>query len=198
MPPRTRSTSFSPTEIASLQAQASLWPTGALATSHPDRTGPAFSAGLTGLLTSGTLMLFALPVRAGLTMSAVTFHSGTQAAVAPTNQWAVICNSSRVVKAVSPDLLTEAWATVSPKTFTFAASYTPTTNTFVYVGLMVAAGTVPAIYGTNDAASSQHIAGLAPIMAGASTTGMTTPPTVDSAAQTALTAKVQKAYFYIT
>lgn len=128
---------------------------------------------LAGVLTSGTLRLVAVPLPIGLVVASITFLSGTQAAVAPTNQWFTIHDSARVMKGVSADDTNVAWAANAPKTLALAVPYLTTYTGLYYFGIMVAAGTTPTLIGVS---STSVVTGLAPITSGQADTGLTTPP----------------------
>jgi hypothetical protein len=148
------------------------------------------------VLTSGTLyVVYGLILPAGQSISAIHFYSATTAAVTPENQWACLLNSARKVLAVSKDKTTTAWAANGKQTFEIEAAYAPPAweDQMVYVGLLVKAATVPtlqAIESVNAFPLSQ-----APILAGTSNTGLSTPSglTVGSTA-TAITATAKRPY----
>lgn len=81
------------------------------------------------------------------------------------NQWAVISDASRNVDAVSADPTSAAWNANTEKTFTLSSSWiAPSTGVF-YVGLMVAATTVPSLHGGTGAYPDTR----SPILSGYST-----------------------------
>jgi len=117
-------------------------------------------------ITSGTLRLSPLGLlRAGDSLSSVTFSCATTAAVTPTNQWAGIVRfSDRNLLAVSPDATTGAWAAGAAKTFTFGSAYSPGTDTLLWACLNVTASTVPSlatVISINTALGSPVISGNA-------------------------------------
>lgn len=132
-----------------------------------------------GYLTSGSVRVFpGVKLRAGETYTALTFFSGTTAAVTPTNQWAGLARySDSEILAISPDDTTNAWGSNAAKTFTFTTPYTPVADEVVYFFLNVTAGTVPTLIGQSVVTPA---IGRTPIRSGNADTGKTTPMTVGS------------------
>lgn len=150
---------------------------------------------LATVLVSGTMSVVGgLILPADQAISTVHLYSASTAAVEPTHQWVVLMDTSRKILAVSADKLTEAWGANSKKTFTLAASYTPTfKDEAAYVGVLVTATTVPTLRGLET--ENSFPGNGAPIIAGRSNTGLTTPLAVGETA-TALTAN--GFHFYVT
>lgn len=128
-------------------------------------------------LTSGTARIAAIPLVAGQTYSSATFENGTTALGSATHQWAALCDSSGNVVAVSADGTSGAWATNTPKTFTFSSPYTPSTSGMYYLALLVVATTPPTPLSLTG--SSAALNTLTPILAG-TVASLTTPPVVSS------------------
>jgi hypothetical protein len=129
---------------------------------------------------------------AGQTISNITFFSGTQAAVTPTNQIFAIYRQSNLARlAVTADALTAAWAATAFKTLALTGTYTPDVDMPVYIGVMVAAATVPNLTGTNTLVQQSA---LPPIRHGSADTGLTT--TLPATAG-ALTAQAGVPYAYV-
>ncbi|MEQ1660530.1 MAG: hypothetical protein ABL896_17335 [Hylemonella sp.] len=124
-------------------------------------------------LTSGTLFLQAIYLRAGQKVSNLSFHSATTAAGTPTNGFFALYDQNRALLAQSANFTTEAWAANSIKTKALAAAYTATYTGIHYVGIMVTATTVPTLKGLTAKTGGQ-LAGQAPILHGNSTTALTT------------------------
>jgi hypothetical protein len=176
-----------------LDTSARRWTPTAAVLTNVDRANAA-TGNNAGLLTSGRLQLAGgLVIPAGQTITTVSFMSGTQAAVTPTNQWACLVGIDRTVLVKSADVTTAAWAANTVKTFTLATPYTPTVDTPVYAGLVVAAGTVPDLRGLN---SSTVIMELPPILTGYSTTGLTNPASLGATAA-AITAAAANPFCYL-
>lgn len=131
---------------------------------------------------SGTLYLAGGGIVAeGVTVSRVGFVSGATAAVTPTNQFFCIVNAlTLAVLAKTADDLTTAWAANTVKELVLSAPYTFIEDTPVYIGLVVAAATLPTLAGAN--LQNAPLAALAPIIAGTSTAGLTTPASLTAVA----------------
>lgn len=135
-------------------------------------------------LTSGTLYLQAIYLRAGTKISSISFSTATTAAGTPTNCFFALYDASRNKLAETANQLTAAWAANTLKTLALTAQYTVPTSGIYYVGLMVTATTVPTMKGLTAKTASQ-LAGQAPILHGNSTTGLTTSIPASAAAITA-------------
>lgn len=125
------------------------------------------------LLSTGRLSLQAIWLQAGTVITSITFYSATTAAGTPTNQRFALYDSSRNLLAQTNDDTTTAWAANTGKTLNLTSQYTVPSTGLYYLGIMVAATTVPTIKGM-AAPSASQIHGLAPIINGTSTTGLTT------------------------
>lgn len=124
-------------------------------------------------LTSGTLSLHAIYLRAGQRISSISFMSATTAAATPTNQWFALYDQNRALLRQTVNDGAAAWAANSIKTLPLTSPYTVTYTGLHYVGIMVTATTVPTLKGLAAKTASQ-LAGLAPILHGNSSTGLTT------------------------
>ena len=124
-------------------------------------------------LTSGTLLLTAVYLRAGQKVNNISFHSATTAAGTPANGFFALYDNNRALLAQTANFTTEAWAANSIKTKALTAQYTATYSGLYYVGIMLTATTVPTLKG-NTAKTGGQLAGQAPILHGNSTTGLTT------------------------
>lgn len=154
-------------------------PTGYYRATLPGRlTG---SAGLTPL-SSGRLTLVGIYLRAGETVTKIAFMSGTTAGATLTNQWFSLHDSSRALLGQTTNDTTTAWAANTLKSLNMSSSYAVTTSGFYYLGIMVAATTVPTLAGFSGIS---QVLGLAPILSGSSTTGLTTTAPNPAAALTA-------------
>lgn len=140
----------------------------------------------TGQLSSGRLQLVGIELPAGLLVSSITYLSGTQAAVTPTAQWFALFNADRTLIGQTVDDTTTAWAADSEKTLAIASPVTTTRSGFHYLGICVAAATPPSLM---SVAGGAVPSALAPIMAGQSTTGLTTTAPSTAAAITAVGAQ---------
>jgi hypothetical protein len=160
--------------------QLALAPTGALAETFP-RSG-ATIANTATVLTTARLHCVAIYLPAGTTVTTASFLSGATAADTPLNQWFALYDSSRVLLGQTADDTTTAWGTQTLKTLTFAAPITTTYSGLHYLGIMVKATTVPALYNTSALATPL---GVAPILNGYADTGLTDTAPATAAALTA-------------
>jgi parallel beta-helix repeat protein len=138
---------------------------------------------------SGALYLVPIWLPKGLTISSISFTSGGTAAASPTNQWFTVHNASRVALARTADATTAAWAANTTKTLAIAqttagaaTSYTTTYSGLHYLGVMVAATTMPNLVGEGSLPAG--VANASPGF-GPTNSGQTTPPTVTGGAFTA-------------
>lgn len=169
-----------------LSSPRALLPTGAKA----DTTGRLNTFANASVLTSGRLYLVAIPIVSDETLTSATFISGTTALSGGTNQWFALYDSSRNLLRQTSDDGATAWAGTSTKTLNFSSTFTTTYSGLYYLGLMVAATTVPSLLRVN---SQADVAALPPILAGNSTTGLTsTAP--DPAAAIIASANLPYAY----
>jgi hypothetical protein len=164
-----------------------LAPTGA-----KGETLSRMSATLSGatVLSTGRLSLVACYLPTGALISSITFVAGSQAAVTPTAQWFALYNSARGLLAQTVDDTTTSWAANAAKTLSIASPFTTTYSGLYYLGVMVAAGTVPSL---NAVTVPSDATALVPIISGTSTTGLTTTAPATADALTALT-RVPYAY----
>lgn len=134
-------------------------------------------------LTSGTLHMTALYLRAGQKINNISYHSATTAAGTPTNQFFALYDINRALLAQTANATTGAWAANSIKTLALTAQYTVPSDGLYYVAIMVTATTVPTLKGLTAKTGGQ-LAGQVPILHGNSTTGLTTTLPNPSAAIT--------------
>ena len=128
----------------------------------------------TNTLVSARLHMVAIYLEAGTVVNSITFVCGTGSAMASaTNQWFALFNSSRGKLAVTADDTSTAWSNNTGKTLALTAPFTATYSGLHYLGICVVASTVPTICALTPASSVTL--GLAPAIAGSSTTGLTDP-----------------------
>lgn len=128
-----------------------LRPDNVLSESAP-RNGPSWAN--TAVLSSGRISAVAIPVWEGMVITTIGFMSATQALVAGTNQWFCLIDSSRNILKNTNDDTSTAWNASSAKELNLTSTYTVPANTrFLYVGIMVAGGTVPSLAGYTALAS---------------------------------------------
>lgn len=177
--------------LAKLAAVASLMPTGALV-----ETVPREEATTNGnMLTSGRLQMVAIGLWAGLTITSISFVSSTTALSAGTNQWFGLFNSSREALRLTVDDTTTAWAARSVKTLALTSQYVVPTTGLYYLGVMVAATTVPTL--ACNPLLHADIGQIAPILTGSSTTTLTTPPALPFTAA-AINSNLNRPYAWVS
>ena len=122
---------------------------------------------------SGTLFMQAILLTAGQLVSNISISSGTTAAGTPTNYFFALYDGSRNLRAVSANQTTTAWAANTMKTLAMTTPYRVPTSGLYYIGIMMTATTIITTKG-HTARGATAISGLAPILNGTSTTGLTT------------------------
>lgn len=127
----------------------------------------------TSLLSSGRLSLQAIWLPAGVTINSISFWSATTAGATLTNQLFGLYDSSLNLLRSSSNDTSTAWAANSKKTLSLTSAFTTTYSGLHYLGIMVAATTVPTIKG-NTAKTNGALNAAAPSMGGTSNTGLTT------------------------
>lgn len=128
----------------------------------------------TSALTSGTLRMEAIYLKAGALVSSISFSSATTAAGTPTNGFFALYDlASRALLAQSANFTTEAWAANTVKTKAMTTAYRVPVSGIYYVAILITATTVPTLKG-NTAKTSGSLALAAPTLGGNSTTGLTT------------------------
>jgi hypothetical protein len=172
----------------------SLAPTGALAESYP-RSG--HSIGTNAVLSTGRLLLSAIALPAGLTITSISFMSGGTGLAGGTHQWFGLFNSSRVSLRYTTNDTSTAWSQNSIKTLSLTSQFVTTYGGLHYIGVNVTAGTVPTMVGPT---MFVQLVGLAPIVLGHSTTGLTDPASFGPEGTTAaaLTAVGTHVYGYVS
>jgi hypothetical protein len=164
------------------QAKVSyLRPTGSIA-----QTFPREVASISDLvvLVSGRLSLVAVDLPSGKVVTSISFLSRSTAGASLTNQWFALFDNSAspVLLRQTVDDTTTAWAANAVKTLALSSTFTTTYSGLHYLGIMVAGTTVPTMAGIN--VGSGTFASITPVIAGTSTTGLTTPGSFTSPAST--------------
>lgn len=148
-------------------------------------TIPRFLAGQNSgtALTSGTLRLQGMYLPKGTIISNITFVAGAQLAVVPTNQWFALFDSSLILLALTTDDTGTGWSASAKKTLSIAtgaggaiSTYTTLADGFYYLGIMVAAATVPSLIVDAPAAVNTSVWNLAPEISSIADSGLTTRP----------------------
>lgn len=123
------------------------------------------SSGILGLNVLGTL-------RAGHTLSNLTYFAAATAGATLTHSWACLVRvSDLTIVAVSPDNTTASWAVQTSRTYTFNTPFTADKDEFLYAGIMIAGTTMPTLYGNTLTNAITWFANLG----GNSTGSLTTP-----------------------
>lgn len=179
------------TTTSRAEAKRALWlPTGAL-----DEAFLRPATGNSGLsLTTGTLRLIGgMVARAGETISAVNFHIFGASTVL-TNSWGVLVRvSDLLVLGISADGGAANLA-AGLKAFALTTPWVAGADTAVYAGIMQAGTGLGTLSGQT---SSSDLMLRTPVVAGNSTTGLTTPASLGASAA-ALTAAAGAPYAYIS
>lgn len=126
------------------------------------------------LINSQRLTLVSFDLPKGELISGAAWHSATQAAVTPANQWFAFFDKYRNLLAITADDTTTAWAANARKPLGFTVPYTTTYEGVHYCGIMVNAATPPSLWVVNGAT---FIHSDPPITIGhdATNTGLTNP-----------------------
>ncbi len=125
------------------------------------------------VLSSGRLSLQAIYIPKDTLVSSISFWSATTALATATNQLFGLYDSSFNLLRQSVNDGATAWAANSIKTLALSSTFTTTYSGIYYLGIMVAATTVPTLKG-NTAKTGGQLGAGAPSMGGTSTTGLTT------------------------
>jgi hypothetical protein len=173
-------------------ARTFMRPAGALRETVPRGTTSLNSS---GALTSGTLFLTAIALVAGDQVRSISVVAAGTGAASPTAQWFGLFDANRNALALTADDGATAWPANTTKTLSFAATYMVPTSGLYYVGVMVAAATVPSLYVLNNGGSLPE--SLPPVLSGTSTAGMSAPPSLPFTAA-AIAPQAQRPYIYLS
>lgn len=166
-------------------AGANLGPTGTLAESFP-RT---FATTNSTIGASGTLFLQSIYLTAGQLVSNITAIAATTAAATTTNLFFALYDGSRNLLAQSANQGAYTWTANTVKTLAMTTPYRVPVSGLYYVGVLQVATTIATLHG-GAAKANAIVASTAPILHGASTTGLTTALPNPAAAITAGTASL--------
>lgn len=158
-----------------------LGATGTLAETMPRETCPEVN---TTMPASGTLFLQAIYLKAGQLVSNITIASATTAVATPTNQFYALYDANRNLLAQSANQTTAAWAANTVRTLAMTTPYRVPVSGLYYIGYLMVATTICTIKG-GAARTGGQLGSAAPIIAGASTTGLTSTLPNPAAAITA-------------
>lgn len=168
----------------SAPARPTLGPAGTLAETMPRETCPEVNT--VAPTASGTLFLQAIYLQAGQLVSNITMSTATTAAGTPTHYWFALYGggTAPALLAQSADQTSTAWAATTVKTLAMTTPYRVPTSGLYYIGIAMVATTVCTLKG-GTARTGGQLASVAPIIAGASSTGLTTALPNPAAAITA-------------
>lgn len=152
-------------------AGPNLGPTGTLAETIPRSI--CTETNTVAPTASGTLFMMAIYLTAGQLVSNITISSATTAAGTPTNYFFALYSAARALRAVSANQTTTAWAANTVKTLAMTTPYRVPVSGLYYIGFMMTATTIITTKG-NTAKTGGQLASTAPILHGASSTGLTT------------------------
>lgn len=133
--------------------------------------------------TSGTMVMQAIWLPAGMTITTLYTMSGTTASATQTNRWMALYDQNRNLLQQGPNSTTTVLA-ANTLWSSAITSYTTTYAGIFYIGMMTAATTPNSLIGVT-AAGNLAIRNQAPILTGTSTTGLTTTAPNPAAAITA-------------
>jgi len=134
-------------------------------------------------VTSGTMVMQAIWLPAGMVVNNLIAHSGTTASATQTNRWMALYDNNRALLRQSTDQTTTVLAANTLYTAPITA-YTTTYSGIYYIGILTAATTANSLIGVT-AAGNAAIRGQVPILTGTSSTGLTTTAPATAAAITA-------------
>lgn len=151
-----------------------LAPSGATGEAYP-RTE---CAGYTTPLTSGTVFMSAIPLPANLVVNNLGVMTGSTAPSVVTHGWLALTDSNRIVRAVTADQTSSFGSGFSALSLPVAVSYTTPTAGLYYLAVNCVASTMGTLSIGNQPLTGPN--STAPILAGSSSTGQTTPPSTGS------------------
>lgn len=168
-------------EVLSSQNQVSpLKPTAAKFETFPRSAGN--SATSQSALSTERLSMVAIWLPAGTPIGHLSFVSGSTPASEPKNWWFALFNEAREMLAITADQTTAAWAGSTLKELAISetakgleTTFTTTYSGIYYMGVVMKATVVPTLEGVSPGGTA--IGGLAPIICGTSSTGLSVPKT---------------------
>jgi hypothetical protein len=125
------------------------------------------------VLESGRLHLVAIDLPAGLSVQDITFFSGATGAAGATHQWFALFDASNSALAVTVDDAAAEWAPNSAKTLRASIPHVTTYAGLHYLGIMVAASTIPTLMAVEGSAA---FSAQPPVLAGTGAEALGPPP----------------------
>lgn len=141
---------------------------------HKAESIPRNLAGINiAAVTSGTMVMQAIWLPAGLVVNNLHCMSGTTASATQTNRWMALYDQNRNLIGQTTNQLTTVLAANTLYTAAMPSAYTTTYAGIFYIGIMTAATTPNSLIGVT-AAGNAAIRNQVPILTGTSNTGLTT------------------------
>jgi hypothetical protein len=181
-----------------LLANAADTPVGSGLGTHIAETIAPAAATTALTMSTGVLSIAAIRLVAGQTVQGAGFVASTTAGATMTHWWMTLLDSGYTCRAVTADQTSGAIAASTWQNLPFAATYTATYTGMYYLGVMVAASTIPTLCGAASplAAMVTGTGAPTPLLGGVSATGLTTPPTAGTTAYIAPTAAAVTPYLF--
>lgn len=166
-------------------------PSGAIA----ETCSRAFATGTVTPVTGRAEVLGAVGVPADIPVTNISLVTSSVAISGASNQWVALVDAATLaVVAKSQDRTNTAWSANAVKTFTFSPAYTPSADSMLLVVFVAVATTMPTLRGGGTVGT---ITGIAPVLCGASTTGLTDPASLGGTLG-AITASASVGYAWLT
>jgi len=167
------------TTQGALLAAAADPPMGACSGAHIAETIPASAATAALTMSTGVLSIAAIRLVTGQSVQGCGFVTSTQAGATMTHWWTCLLDSGYICRAASADQTSGAIAASTWFSQAFGTAYTAGYTGIYFLGVMVAASTIPTLCGSTAplAAMVTGTGAPAPLLGGVSTTGLTTAPT---------------------
>jgi hypothetical protein len=158
-----------------------LGPAGTIAESFPRATTAATSSACP--TATGVMYMTAVYIPAGVTITSISFMNGGTALATGTHQIFGLYDDNSGTSSGTPRALlrgtsddtSTAWAGTTAKTLNLTSTYTTTRSGFYYVGVLIAATTIPTLACQNPAQQAA-ISTVAPILHGTTGSALTALP----------------------
>lgn len=176
--------------------RVSASPTSCIAETFPRCVGASATATQTIGATTGTVYMAGVWLPVGMTITNISWITGTTAANTPTHWWLGLANSAGLQQAHTADQTTGAIAANTLITKALTATYQTTTTGLYYLLLSVTATTNPTATGLPVPISNMNLA--TPILAGVSATTQSAPGSDGVTTYTAPASAGGIPYLYLT
>jgi hypothetical protein len=173
-------------------------PTGSGMGAHIAETVAPTSCTAALTMSTGVLSIAAIRLVTGQSVQGCGFVTSTQAGVTMTHWWTCLLDSGYICRAASADQTSGAIAASTWFSQAFGTAYTAGYTGIYFLGIMVAASTIPTLCGSTAplAAMVTGTGAPAPLLGGVSTTGLTTAPTAGTTTFIAPTAAAVTPYLF--